>query len=56
MPITISDMYCEDCGFHTTVPRKTGRQREKGHMKTMWCPKKRFKEVREIDFDGRSSN
>ena len=54
MNLTISDMYCEKCNFKTTVPRKRGQQREKGHLKTMFCPRckemKRFKEVREIDF------
>lgn len=54
MNLTISDMYCCECHFHTTVPRKRGQQREKGHIKTMFCPKcktmKKFKEVREMDF------
>jgi ribosomal protein L33 len=47
-------LYCEECGFHTTVPRRPSRQREKGHLKTEFCPKcnkeTRFKEVREKDF------
>lgn len=51
---SISDMYCEKCGFHTTVPRSVGKQREKGHLKTMWCPrcqqKTEFREVRAFDF------
>lgn len=49
-----SDLYCEECGFHTTVPRRPSRQREKGHWKTEFCPRckkeTRFKEVREKDF------
>lgn len=34
---TISDVYCSQCGMKTTVPRKKNKQREKGHVKDVWC-------------------
>ena len=34
---TISEVYCSDCGSMTTVPRKKNKQREKGHVKDLWC-------------------
>lgn len=51
---TLSDMYCPECGLRMTVPRKKGGQREKGHLKRIFCIKcqdyKNFIEVREKDF------
>lgn len=34
---TISECRCTICGTVSTVPRNHGRQREVGHIKTMWC-------------------
>jgi len=34
---TISEVYCKECGSKTTVSRKKNRQREKGHIKDVWC-------------------
>lgn len=52
--VTISDLYCEKCGFHTTVPRSRSRKRNFGHMKKLWCPfckeEINFREVRDGDF------
>lgn len=52
--MTISDLYCCECGFHMTVPRSRGKQRNKGHLKKLYCVRcKRevnFHEVREKDF------
>lgn len=50
----LSDMYCCECGAYMPIPRNPAEQREKGHMKTMWCfrcqKETLFKEVREKDF------
>lgn len=36
--ITYSDMYCTQCGKkNIPVPRKSGREREPGHLKRMYC-------------------
>mgnify|MGYP007056213182 CR=1 FL=1 len=29
---------CDNCQNDVTVPRQTGRRRENGHVKDMWCP------------------
>lgn len=34
---TISEMYCKECNSIATVPRKKNKQREKGHVKDLWC-------------------
>ena len=34
---TISELYCSHCGMMVTVPRKKNKQREKGHVKDLWC-------------------
>lgn len=52
--ITISDLYCTECGLHMTVPRRRSKQRGRGHLKKLYCCKcreeKNFVEVREKDF------
>ncbi|BBH25282.1 hypothetical protein SG0102_02160 [Intestinibaculum porci] len=52
--VSLSDFYCEDCGIRLTLPRPRNKQRNNGHIKTMWCPRCRretqFIEVRECDF------
>ena len=52
--ISMSDLYCTECGCKMTVPRPARCTREKGHKKKLWCFKcKRevnFVEVRERDF------
>ena len=36
--ITISDMYCTQCGKkNIPVPRNKGKEREPGHLKRMYC-------------------
>lgn len=36
--ITMSDMYCTNCGKkNIPVPRKKGKEREPGHLKKMYC-------------------
>ncbi len=38
MKMTISDMYCTQCGRkNIPVQRKMGQEREPGHLKRMWC-------------------
>ena len=34
---TISYFKCPKCGLQMTVPRKKSRQREKGHIKDLYC-------------------
>lgn len=36
---TISNFVCEDCGMEMPLPRKRGKQREKGHIKDVFCPR-----------------
>ena len=51
--VLISDFYCQGCGANFPLPR-TGNQREKGHIKDLWCPYckaiMKFTEVRHMDF------
>lgn len=36
--ITESDFYCTVCGRRgLMLPRRAGKQRNKGHIKHMWC-------------------
>lgn len=36
--IKISDFYCTKCGkCSMSLPRRNGRYREPGHLKTLWC-------------------
>lgn len=35
---TISDFYCVVCGSKGIPLPRTGRQREPGHLKKLWCP------------------
>lgn len=52
--VRMSDMYCEYCGFHMTIPRLPGETRSKGHKKKLWCyackTERNFNEVRDKDF------
>lgn len=34
----VSILKCPICGKDMYVPRKSGRFRPLGHIKTMWCP------------------
>lgn len=46
----ISEFHCTECELIIPLPRIHGRQREKGHVKDIWCPKcqrkMKFREVR----------
>ena len=50
----MSDFYCQSCGCKLSLPRKKSSRRERGHIKTMWCPtcqcEQDFIEVRAEDF------
>ena len=35
---TISNFICPECGLEFPIPRKIGQQREKGHIKDLYCP------------------
>lgn len=38
MNITISEMYCTECGNKgIDIPRKRGREKEAGHLKSLYC-------------------
>lgn len=47
---TISNFICPDCSNVIPLPRSHGNQREKGHIKTLYCPfcksEKDFKEMK----------
>lgn len=50
---TISEFVCPKCNGTFPLPR-VGNQREKGHIKDLWCPKckqrVKTKEIRSIDY------
>ncbi|MFV0363527.1 MAG: hypothetical protein ACK5LL_10650 [Suipraeoptans sp.] len=56
--IIISYMHCPDCKGVFPIPRRAGGQREKGHIKDLWCPfckcKKKFIEQRNFDHSSAS--
>ena len=38
MSISISEMYCTECGKKgIDIPRKVGKEREAGHLKSLYC-------------------
>ena len=38
MNISISEMYCTECGKKgIDIPRKVGKEREAGHLKSLYC-------------------
>ena len=45
---------CKECGMNIPLPRIHGRQREKNHVKDIYCPRckkvSKFKEVRYKEF------
>ena len=49
----LSDCYCAFCGYRLTIPRLDNKQREKYHVKTMYCLSCNhdvpFIEIRECD-------
>ena len=49
----ISNFYCTECNYSIPLPRSR-KQREKGHIKDVWCPKCKkvtgHLEVRSCDF------
>ena len=51
---TISYCKCPSCENLFPIPRRNSRQREKGHLKYIWCPfcktKTNHLEFRECDF------
>lgn len=36
--IEISNLICPECSNSFSIPRIKNRRREKGHLKTIWCP------------------
>ena len=51
--ISISNLLCPCCKNKFPIPRVKGKYREKGHIKTVWCPfckeEKNMEEKREND-------
>lgn len=43
----MTDLYCTECYFKMTIPRKESLQKEEGHIKHMNCP--RCKQVRPFE-------
>ena len=35
--VKISKFICTECGFELFLPRPTGKQREKNHLKKLYC-------------------
>lgn len=52
--VSMSIFHCQECGSKMSLPRKKNLQREKGHVKHLYCIKCRevtpHNEVRECDF------
>lgn len=50
---TISNFMCTECEFIIPLPRRREKQREKGHIKDIYCPncktKRKFREIRYVD-------
>lgn len=50
----ISQLICTECGAEMRIPRMHCAQREKGHLKDMYCPMckrdTKFKEIRYNEF------
>jgi hypothetical protein len=53
--VTYSDFYCVQCTNKMTLPRKNSKQREKSHLKSLYCVKCKDEinhyEVRDCDHD-----
>lgn len=53
--VTYSDFYCLQCTNKITLPRKNSRQREKNHLKSIFCIHCKgyvnHYEVRDCDYD-----
>ena len=51
--VVLSDLICSECGFKMTIPRRIGAQREKYHIKDLYCVKckniTKYIEVRNLD-------
>lgn len=49
----LSDLICSDCGISITIPRRLSIQREKYHIKDLYCVKcnkvTKYIEVRNLD-------
>ena len=53
----ISELKCPVCGQIMTVPRYKSAKREKGHIKTMFCPIcKKKRQFRQLDEWGRDDD
>lgn len=47
----ISYLICPTCGKRFPIPRRPHHSRERGHIKTVWCPYcKRKTDMREIRY------
>ena len=50
----LSNFICPVCGKSFPIMRNHGQQREKGHIKDIWCPyckeDRKFKEIRKRDY------
>lgn len=56
---TISTFYCVQCSNSISLPRKSSRQREKGHLKKIYCVKCKCEvnhtEQREFDWEEKAN-
>ena len=50
----LSLFICPECGKSFPIMRNHGKQRERGHIKDIWCPyckvEQKFREVRRTDY------
>ena len=55
MAIHYSNCYCLDCNYSFPISRVNTRTREKGHLKSLYCPNcreiTRHIEIRDCDFE-----
>lgn len=49
--VSPTTLVCEECGDYFPIVRKTGRQREKGHIKHLYCVRCR-KETAHFEIGG----
>lgn len=52
--MNLSTFICPECGKTFPIMRNHGRQRERGHIKDIWCPycqqTQKFLEIRRSDY------
>lgn len=48
----MTDLYCTECDFKMTIPRRESLQKETGHIKHMYCAEcKKVRAFEEVEKD-----